>query len=161
LEKAGYTVTSAYTAVKDPEEYRFLYRDYLWTGADMVSLGVAAFGHFGGTHYQNEKDYDPYVERIGQGELPVHRALTMTDDEKLVRELILQLKLGQVKRDYFVDKFGVDIYERFSDPLSEYRDAGYLKMEGDRLVVTRSTLLKIDELLHRFYLPQHRDARYT
>ena len=43
LEHAGYTVTSAYTAVKDPAKARFLYRDLLWTGADMIGLGVASF----------------------------------------------------------------------------------------------------------------------
>ena len=59
LERAGYTVTSAYTAVRDPQAFRFLYRDYLWKGADMVALGVASFGHFRGTHYQNEKDFGP------------------------------------------------------------------------------------------------------
>src|SRR5207244_12464704 len=36
FEKAGYTVTSAYAAVKNPARTRFLYRDLLWTGADMV-----------------------------------------------------------------------------------------------------------------------------
>jgi oxygen-independent coproporphyrinogen-3 oxidase len=40
LEKAGYTVSSAYTAVKDARHTRFLYRDLLWEGADMVGLGV-------------------------------------------------------------------------------------------------------------------------
>jgi len=33
LEKAGYTVKSAYTAVKDAKA-RFVYRDSLWAGAD-------------------------------------------------------------------------------------------------------------------------------
>ena len=43
LESAGYTVSSAYTAVKNPEKTKFIYRDRLWSGADMVALGVASF----------------------------------------------------------------------------------------------------------------------
>src|SRR5206468_163229 len=54
LERAGYTVASAYTAVKDPARAKFLYRDKLWAGADLIGLGVASFGHVGGTHYQNQ-----------------------------------------------------------------------------------------------------------
>src|SRR5204863_4397552 len=34
LEKVGYTVASAYTAVKDKAKTKFVYRDRLWEGAD-------------------------------------------------------------------------------------------------------------------------------
>src|SRR5687768_15333744 len=81
LEKAGYHVMSAYTAVKDPARAKFIYRDKLWAGADLVALGVASFGHIGGTHYQNHADFDPYVAQVSQGELPVYRALTPSHDE--------------------------------------------------------------------------------
>ncbi|MGO8751182.1 MAG: coproporphyrinogen-III oxidase family protein [Thermoguttaceae bacterium] len=161
LERAGYTVTSAYTAVKDPDAFRFLYRDYLWKGADMVSLGVAAFGHFRGTHYQNEKDFGPYVERVARGELPVFRAMTMNDEERLVREMILQLKLGGLDLDYFRRKFKTDIRARFAPALEKLRAAADLDLTEDRVRVTRQGLLRIDELLHEFYLPQHQAARYT
>jgi oxygen-independent coproporphyrinogen-3 oxidase len=161
LEKAGYTVTSTCTAVKDPDAYRFLYRDYLWRGADMVSLGVASFGHFSGTHYQNEKDFGPYVGRVAQGELPIHRALATTADEKLIREMILQLKLGELDIEYFRRKFGTDILERFGEAFEKLRAAGHLAAQDDRVVLTRDSLLMVDELLPEFFLPQHRDARYT
>ena len=36
LEQAGYTVASAYTAVKNPQTTKFVYRDRLWQGADLV-----------------------------------------------------------------------------------------------------------------------------
>src|SRR6185436_16863110 len=78
LEKVGYKVASAYTAVKDPAKTKFLYRDRLWAGADLLALGVASFGHIGGTHYQNHHDFDPYVSRVNAGELPIYRALTPT-----------------------------------------------------------------------------------
>ena len=45
LEEAGYTITSTCTAVKNPQKTKFIYRDRLWSGADMVALGVASFGH--------------------------------------------------------------------------------------------------------------------
>lgn len=161
LERAGYTVTSAYTAVRDPQDFRFLYRDYLWKGADMVSLGVSSFGHVRGTHYQNEKDFDPYVERVQRGELPIYRALTMTAEEQLIRELLLQLKLGGVDVNYFRQKFAVDIVSRFAEPVAKLTAAGYLSLEGDRLRLNRAGLLRVDELLHEFFLPAHLHARYT
>jgi oxygen-independent coproporphyrinogen III oxidase len=161
LERAGYTVASAYTAVKDPNRAKFVYRDKLWAGADLLGLGVASFGHIGGTHYQNQHDFDPYLARISQGELPVYRALTPNDDERLIREFILQLKKGAVSRAYYEQKFGVDVTTRFSEPLRRLQDWGFLTIEGDTIRLDREALLQVDRLLHEFYLPEHRDARYA
>jgi len=161
LEKAGYTVGSAYTAVKDPERTKFVYRDRLWAGADLLSLGVASFGHIGGTHYQNHHEFEPYVARVQQGELPIWRALTPSADERLIRELILQLKLGHVSRAYFRQKFEVELTERLAEPLQRLKDWGFLKTEGDQVLLNRDGLLQVDRLLHEFFLPQHRNARYA
>jgi oxygen-independent coproporphyrinogen-3 oxidase len=109
LERAGYTVGSAYTAVKNKATTRFLYRDRLWAGADLLGLGVASFGHLGGIHYQNQHEFEPYMHALTDGKLPVYRALTPTDDERLIREFVLQLKLGRTSRAYFNDKFQVDV----------------------------------------------------
>ena len=161
LEKSGYTVSSAYTAVRDPQRTRFIYRDRLWAGADLVGLGVASFGHIGGVHYQNHHDFDPYVTLVNQGRLPVYRALTPTEDERLIRELVLQLKLGQVSRAYFQNKFGTDITQRFAGPLQTLKDWGFLSVEGDRVLLNREGLLQVDRLLQEFFLPEHRNTRYA
>src|SRR4030095_3464771 len=152
LERAGYTVASAYTAVKNKERTHFHYRDRLWAGADLLSLGVASFGHIGGVHYQNHQDFEPYVTRVQAGELPIWRALTPTSEERLIREFILQLKLGHVSRAYFREKFGVELTERFADPMQRLRDWGFLTVEGDQILLNREGLLQVDRLLHEFFL---------
>lgn len=161
LEDVGYTVTSAYTAVQNPERTKFVYRDRLWTGADLVGLGVASFSHVGGTHFQNEHHFDPYVARLNRGELPLYRALTPTAEERMIRELILQFKLGRVEAGYFRRKFGVDILVRFAEALARIEAWGYLTREGDTLRLNREGLLRADRLVHEFFLPPHRDARYA
>ena len=161
FEKAGYTVTSAYAAVKDPSRTRFLYRDLLWTGADMIGLGVASFSHVGGTHFQNEHEFESYIAKLRQGLLPIYRALPTTEEERMIRELILQMKLGQVHRAYFQSKFGVDIQQRFAGPLRKLQDGGFLSADHNSLRLNREGLLQVDRLLHEFFLPQHRNARYA
>ena len=158
LEAAGYTITSAYTAVKDPAKAKFLYRDLLWRGADMMALGVASFGHISGVHYQNESDLEPYYAKIDSGRIPIRRALPTTKEERGIREFILQMKLGRVDRRYFDEKFGVELLQRFAAPLDSLRQQGLLDMEGDILRLSRTGLLKVDELLYQFFLPQHRAA---
>lgn len=161
LEKVGYTVASAYTAVKDKAKTKFVYRDRLWEGADLLSVGVASFGYIGDVHYQNHADFEPYVTRVNAGELPIFRALTPTADERYIREFILQLKLGSNSRSYFKTKFGTDPVERFSEPIQRLKDWGFLTVEGDRIVLNRDGLLQVDKLLHEFFLPEHRTTKYV
>src|SRR5688572_11790168 len=161
LEKAGYTVGSAYTAVKDKAKTTFIYRDRLWAGADLLSLGVASFGHINGTHYQNHPDFGPYVQRVNAGEFPVYRALTPTRDERLIREFVLQLKLGRVSANYFSKKFASDVLTHFAVPLQTLKDWGFLTVEGDSIILNREGLLQVDRLLHEFFLPEHKNARYA
>ncbi|MBL6765017.1 MAG: coproporphyrinogen III oxidase family protein [Verrucomicrobiae bacterium] len=161
LEKAGYTITSATTAVKNPDRVKFIYRDRLWEGADLLSAGVASFGHIGGTHYQNYHEFDPYVERVNRGELPVYRALTPTADERLIREFILLMKLGHLDLGYFTKKFGVDPKVRFAGPLQRLKDWGFITIDGDKLLMNREGLLQVDRLLHEFFLPEHQNKRYA
>lgn len=161
LEKAGYTITSAYTAVKNPKTTKFIYRDRLWSGADMVGLGVSSFGHLGGIHYQNITNIDHYCDSVEAKKAPVRRALMTQEEERFIRELILQWKLGRVDKKYFQKKFGISVTERFSLIITKWKENGDLIEEGDHLVLLRDALLRVDSLLHQFFLPQHQDARYV
>lgn len=161
LEKVGYGVASGYTVVKNPAQTKFVYRDSLWRGADLIGLGVASFSHIGGTHFQNQHDFEPYLAMLEQGSLPIYRALTPTSEERLIRELALQFKLGRVSRSYFQNKFGTDLTTRFADALGRLRSWGMLESQGDWLCLTRQGLLQVDRLVHEFFLPEHQTARYA
>jgi oxygen-independent coproporphyrinogen III oxidase len=154
LERAGYHVGSAYTAVKNPAVTTFVYRDRLWEGADLVGLGVASFGHVNGVHLQNLDTWEKYAAAIEGGELPLGRAYRPTADERLIREFILQLKRGAV--------YGVDPLERFEAQLASIASDGFIaEQTPERVALTREGLLRVDSLLHRFFLPQHLGIRYT
>lgn len=159
LEAEGYVIGSAYTAKKPEAEFR--YRDGLWFGADLLGLGVASFSHLGGWHVQNEHHLDPYCDTIESGELPLHRALPLSDDERLIRQFVLQMKLGRVSTAYFRDTYGVDVKERFAAGLARHAQAGHVEFDGDDIVIPRESLLAVDLLLEEFFNPEHRGARYA
>ncbi len=162
LERAGYHVGSAYTAVKDPSRTRFVYRDRLWQGADMAGIGVASFGHINGVHIQNQDTWETYSAAIDRGDIPLRRAYRPTDEERMIRELVLQLKLGSVRPAYFEDKYGVDLLERFRDELASLTNEGYITEASKRSVaLSRPGLLRVDTLLPRFFKPEHVGIRYT
>ncbi len=161
LESSGYEQTSAYTAVKRDVPCEFLYRDCLWQGSDLLALGVSSFGHINGTHYQNEKDFEPYMNAVEEGRMPIRRALKLREEEKIIREFILQLKKGGVNKHYFADKFQIDILDHFAEPLRRIEEDSLLAIGENEVTLTREGLLRVDSLLPNFYLSEHQGARYT
>jgi oxygen-independent coproporphyrinogen III oxidase len=162
LERAGYHIGSAYTAVRNPATTRFVYRDRLWQGADLAGLGVASFGHINGVHLQNLDTWETYSREVERGALPLGRGYRPTDEERMIREFVLQLKRGSTRPSYFREKYGANVLSRFANPLSSLQQAGFLdERSEDRISLTREGLLRVDVLLHRFFLPQHTGIRYT
>ena len=51
--------------------------------------------------------------------------------------------------------------ERFGSVLADLQAAGYVQMNADSLTWTRDGALQVDRFLPLFFLPEHRDARYT
>ena len=150
---AGYSISSGYTLVRDPERVRFRYRDMLWEGSDLLALGVSSFGHLSGLHYQNATHWDDYLAAVEAGRLPIHRGLVPTGRDLLIREVVLGLKRGWLDVARLRGKFGVD-------PLAEWADVWRgLEAEGDldairpEPVLSRRGLLRIDSLLPRFFDP--------
>ncbi|CAN5253466.1 coproporphyrinogen-III oxidase family protein [soil metagenome] len=161
FEKAGYTVSSTTTVVKDPERAKFIYRDSLWAGADLLPVGVASFGQLGGIHLQNNHDVGPYMMAVDRGELPLYRAYQTSHEERFIREFVLRLKLGKVAPSYYIEKFGIDPSERFRSQLDYLQSEGFATLGEDRIELTRDGLLQVDRLLEPFFLPEHRNARYA
>ncbi len=114
---------------------------------DLLGLGVASFSHLGGVHAQNQHDFEPYMQGVARGELPVLRAL--------------QLKLGVVEPARFAAEFGVDVRALFRAPLDRLASAGFVTQSPTTIALTRAGLLRVDRLLAEFFLPEHRGVRYA
>lgn len=158
LEAHGWQLSSGYTAVRapaGPTRSTFVYRDSLWQGADLVPLGVSAFGHVQGAHLQNDKDIDAWLARVHAGGLALQRGLMLSDAERLIRELVLQFKRGRVAPAAFAQKFGEDIRTRFAPAWARLIEGGFAVDAGETFELTRSGLLQVDRLLPSFFLVDH------
>ncbi|MEI8212805.1 MAG: coproporphyrinogen-III oxidase family protein [Planctomycetota bacterium] len=168
FQSHGYTISSAYTVIKDPSKVNFSYRDNLWQGSDLLATGIASFGHASGVHYQNVPEWEKYVGMIlDEGRLPLGRAYRPTPLQSLIREMILQMKKGYLDPAYFYRKFGIDIVDQWRDQWQEYVDEGFLNLIKDptgavsRIELTMDGLLRVDALLPAFFEPAFRGVRYT
>ena len=162
FEQAGYEISSAYTVVnKKKRGSDFVYRHSVWHGCDLVSIGVSSFGHIGGVHYQNLARWQDYLDAIAEDRLPLDRAFPTEPRDRLIRELILQMKLGRVPTDYFQRKFGSDVVEEFAAPLQRLERRGMIEPLNGEIRLTRQGLLRVDSLLPEFYAETYQNARYT
>lgn len=158
---AGYSVSSAYTVVKNSGQIHFSYRDNLWQGSDLLATGIASFGHVSGVHYQNLPEWEGYLSAIESGRLPLGRGMRPSPHQALVREMILQLKRGYLDGSYFESKFDVDILDRWSSVWQQYSREGFLEIVDGRVELARSGLLRVDSLLPAFFEEEHQGVRYT
>jgi len=113
-------------------------------------------------HVQNRDTWETYTEAVDRQEIPLSRAYRPTDEERLIREFILQLKRGALRPSYFSEKYGVDVVTHFRAPLESLRTAGYVRQaDASEIALTREGLLRVDGLLKRFFRPEHAGIRYT
>ena len=166
MAAAGYEISSAYTLVKskgrDKGPGRFVYRDALWHGSDMLGTGVSSFGHMGGVHVQNSPSWHDYMAALDQGRLPLGRAFPTSERERLTRELILQMKLGKLDFSYFRNKFSVDPLETWKPVWEELKQQDMVgSVTDDGMELTPQGLLQVDTLLPNFYDRTYQNARYT
>ncbi len=158
---AGFEPSSAYTVKKKGRVARFVYRDALWRGSDMLATGVASFGYLQGVHYQNTSSWDAYLSALEAGSLPLDRAFPTSSRERLIRETILQLKLGHLDPTYFRDKFGVELTDEFSSAFDKLKRESMVTLYGDDIRLTPQGLLRVDSLLSEFYEPANRGIAYV
>jgi oxygen-independent coproporphyrinogen-3 oxidase len=161
LASRGYQISSGNELVKSLQTDQFVYRDNVWRGADLLAAGVSSFGHFQGVHYQNVDAIEDYLSIVGESRLPVNRAMTPTPHQRLIREMVLQLKEGHISAQSFREKFEVEILSEFEEPFQHQQAAGFLTIDGDDVTLTRRGLLQVDTLLPAYFESEHREIRYT
>jgi oxygen-independent coproporphyrinogen-3 oxidase len=161
LEEAGYTLRSAYSAVRDPARHRFLYMEEQYQGADLLGLGASSFSYFGGIHHQNVPGIDDYLERHRRGRPRFGRAHVLGPAEQLLREFLLQMKLLEVDVAALEARHRRELPAHVDAPLGEFERRGWIRRAPGRITVLRSGIPHVDRMLGALYFPEHRGIRYS
>lgn len=140
---------------------RFIYRDALWHGGDMIGLGVSSFSHFAGVNFQNAHNFEEYVRILNEDRLPIYRAVSLTPKQRLIREMVLQLKTGKLDTAYFRNKFGIDVWDEFGSVYEDLLNKNLLQRNNGTIQLTRPGLLQVDHFLPEFFEPELRTVRYA
>jgi oxygen-independent coproporphyrinogen-3 oxidase len=159
--KHDYEIAGTDIVATKKKTCRFIYRDGLWHGGDMIGLGVSSFSHFAGVNFQNAHNFEEYVRIINEGRLPIYRAVSLTPKQRLIREMVLQLKTGKLDTSYFQNKFAVDVWEEFQPVYEELQAKQLVQLNNGIIRLTRPGLLVVDHFLLNFFEPELRTVRYA
>ena len=159
LADFGFQRCTPYSAVKSREEHYSRYQRQQYHGRDQIGLGTSALGHVQGLHYQNvTNSVERYGEAIRLGRFPVVRSYNLSLEEQMIRELVLQLRLGKVSQNYFQEKYQVDLLRIFAEEIRGLQEGGWLYQQGDWLCLTPDGISRVDRLIAVFFHQNHRDA---
>lgn len=139
LEAAGYAWYEISNWARPGHECRhnLLY----WSMGEYVALGCAAHGHRDGTRYWNPRTPERYMSAVEEGRDPVVGSERLDPDQRALEGLQLSLRTGA----------GVPAAALAPDDREVLGDL--LRVEGDRLVLTRAGRLLANEVLARLRVP--------
>ncbi|HUY84384.1 MAG TPA: oxygen-independent coproporphyrinogen III oxidase [Steroidobacteraceae bacterium] len=107
---------------------------------DLVGLGVSAIGQVGGLYVQNQKTISPYSAMLDANRLPLHRGVSMSDDDVLRGDVIQQIMChGAVDVESVERRFAVDFDAYFADELERLGTLvsdGLVERDGRRIALT-------------------------
>jgi oxygen-independent coproporphyrinogen-3 oxidase len=112
-------------------------------------------------NFQNAHNFEEYVRILNTNKLPLLRAVSLTPKQRLIREMILQLKTGALDISYFRNKFGVDVWQEFAPVYERLSGKMLLEREAESIKLTRRGLLEVEHFLLEFFEPELRTVRYA
>lgn len=109
-------------------------------GCDLLGFGISSISQLDRIYVQNEKGLSDYYRRLGFGELPVFRGVSLTDDDVIRRRVITRLMCDfVVDRAEIENTFGIDFNAHFAgaiDGLAEPARHALVTDDGRHIRVT-------------------------
>jgi oxygen-independent coproporphyrinogen III oxidase len=109
-------------------------------GLDLVGMGVSAISGVGSVYAQNPREVDAYSAAIDAGRIPTVRGMTLSDDDRIRREVINNLLCHCVLvKSEIESRFGIEFDAYFAEEaprLRELQQDGLVRLADDRIEVT-------------------------
>lgn len=107
-----------------------------------MALALQALAKWSDYYTQNYKDLHHYEKALDLGHLPVERGVSLTKEDVLRKEVIMQM-MSNLKLDYskIEEKFSIDFKAHFKkelEKLKPYEEAGLLSFNSKGFEMTRT-----------------------
>jgi oxygen-independent coproporphyrinogen-3 oxidase len=111
-----------------------------WRGHDWWGAGPGAHSHVGGVRWWNVKHPTAYAQRLTDGLSPAHARETLTDEDRRVERILLELRIREGLPSSLLRPAGLEAARR-------HVTDGLLEPIGDRFVLTLRGRLLADGLV--------------
>ncbi len=92
-------------------------------GVDLLGLGVSSISQIGVVYSQSLKTLPDYYAALDAGHLPVERGLTLDDDDRLRRDVIMALMCqGRLNFEQIGQRHRIDVEHYFADALARLQE---------------------------------------
>lgn len=143
---------------------RSLHRNFMGYTASktrlMVGLGMSAIGDSWDAFAQNEKTVPEYEARANRGELPVFRGHLLTDEDRIIRQHILNI-MCHFETSWEDSEMRFPELEASIDMLEEMKTDGLLQLKQHGLTVPESSRPFVRNICMAFDLRLRRSAPDT
>lgn len=134
---------------------------------DLVGMGITSISMIGNSYSQNLRTLDEYHVALEEGHLPVMRGMVLSDDDRLRREVIMQLICHfRLDTREIESGFGIVFDDYFATELAELgvmAADGLLRLEGPIITVQPRGVLLIRNICMVFdvYARKQAERRYS
>lgn len=152
-------------AQRDGRLYRNFQGYSTHADCDLVALGITAIGSVADSFSQNVRTLDEYYARLDAGRLPVLRGYVLTDDDRLRRDVIMQLICHfELAFADIEERHGVTFADYFAaelEQLQRFRDDGLVELDAEAVRVTPAGRMLIRNVCMLFdrHLQQDRERK--
>ena len=90
---------------------------------ELIGIGVSSISNTGDLYAQNAKRIDDYFDLLDKGQLPIERGIVLSDEDKLRREVIMQLICRmQLDMRKIEQRFEIDFATFFRNELAALKN---------------------------------------
>ncbi|MFF2910173.1 coproporphyrinogen-III oxidase family protein [Paenibacillus sp. NPDC057934] len=107
-----------------------------YEGKPMLAIGSGAYGYLNHSMYLNEPDIREYIRKVKEETYSVVMGKYVTDQERMVRTMVLGIKLLRFYREDFRRMHGKDMMEVFADQINQMVEWGLLELTEEYVEVT-------------------------
>ena len=124
-----------------------------WENSQYAGIGAGAHGFIGKERYANVGPLTHYINLLEEGKLPRKEVHEVTLAESMEEEMFLGLRIIEgVSVKEFEQKFDRPIQEVFGKPIEKLRQQGLLRIDGDRIRLTRKGVFQGNTAFQEFLL---------
>jgi oxygen-independent coproporphyrinogen-3 oxidase len=152
MEDAGYRrwSTTGYYQPETVSRYcRFL--DYYWRSWPMLGFGVSSKSVIYDRAYTNIRSMQEYIKRIAKGDSVLDFATHMSKRQEMLRVMIRGLKVCEVSKVDFYDRFGVEMETIFAKEIADLVERGFVVNDLERVYLTREGQVFSSNVYEEFY----------